>query len=59
MLAPRDSEGMTVQQTTAVVIRLRPHPLLPRITPEEEAAHANFVAKELGPDAIWTKRQTA
>ena len=59
MLAPRDSEGVTVQQTTAVVIRLRPRPLPSRLTPEEEAAHAEFVAKELGPDAIWIKRQTA
>lgn len=57
MLAPRDSEGVTVQQATAVIIRLRPRPLPSRLSPEEEAAHAEFVAKELGPDAIWTKRQ--
>ena len=56
MLAPRDSQGVTVQQTTAVIIRLRPRPLPPRLTAAEEAAHAEFVAKELGPDAIWTKR---
>jgi DNA polymerase III subunit epsilon len=30
----------------------RPRPLPPRITPEEAAAHAAFVA-ELGPDALW------
>jgi DNA polymerase-3 subunit epsilon len=59
MLAPRDSEGTTVQLTTAVIIRLRPRPLPPRLTPEEEAAHANFVAQELGPNALWLKRQTA
>jgi DNA polymerase-3 subunit epsilon len=59
MLAPRDSEGTTVQLTTAVIIRLRPRPLPPRLTPEEEAAHANFVAQELGPNALWIKRQTA
>jgi DNA polymerase-3 subunit epsilon len=56
MLAPRDSEGTTVQQTTAVIIRLRPRPLPPRLTPEEEAAHANFVAQELGPNAVWNRR---
>ena len=59
MLAPRDSEGITVQQTTAVIIRLRPRPLASRLAPEEEAAHATFVAQELGPNAIWLKRQTA
>jgi DNA polymerase-3 subunit epsilon len=33
--------------------RQRPHPLLPRITAEEIARHAAFVAKELGDKAIW------
>ncbi len=33
----------------------RPAPLPPRITPEEEAAHAEMVAK-LGPSAIWARR---
>jgi DNA polymerase-3 subunit epsilon len=55
-LAPRDSEGATVALTTSTVIRLRPHPLPPRLTAEEEAAHANFVAQELGPDAVWARR---
>ena len=36
--------------------RPRATPLPPRITPEEEAAHAAFVGK-LGAAAIWTKRQ--
>ena len=35
--------------------RARPEPLPPRLTPEEEAAHAAFVAK-LGEAAIWLKR---
>lgn len=34
--------------------RQRPHPLLPRITVEEIARHAAFVAAELGAKAIWT-----
>jgi DNA polymerase-3 subunit epsilon len=33
--------------------RQRPVPLAPRITPEEAALHAAFVAKELGEGAIW------
>jgi DNA polymerase-3 subunit epsilon len=33
--------------------RQRPVPLPPRITPEEAALHAAFVAKELGEGAIW------
>lgn len=32
----------------------RPVPLLPRLTPEEEAAHAAFIEK-LGPGALWLK----
>lgn len=35
--------------------RPRPEPLAPRITEEEAAAHAAFVAK-LGTAALWTKR---
>jgi DNA polymerase-3 subunit epsilon len=33
--------------------RQRPHPLLPRITAEEIARHAAFIAAELGDKAIW------
>lgn len=36
--------------------RARPQPLPTRLTPEEEAAHAAFVAK-LGDAALWAKRQ--
>lgn len=55
-LAPRDTEGEVVVQATATVIRLRPHALPPRLTPEEEAAHANFVSQELGAEALWSRR---
>jgi DNA polymerase III subunit epsilon len=55
-LAPRDSEGTVIVEAASNVIRLRPHPLPPRLTPEEEAAHANFVAQELGADAVWARR---
>lgn len=34
----------------------RPNPLAPRVTEEEAAAHADFVAK-MGEAAIWLKRQ--
>ncbi|QUJ76175.1 DNA polymerase III subunit epsilon [Sulfitobacter albidus] len=34
--------------------RPRPTPLPPRITPQEKAAHAEFVSK-LGGDALWSK----
>src|SRR5262249_6649166 len=33
--------------------RIRPEPLPPRLTAEEIAVHAAFVAKELGNDPIW------
>jgi DNA polymerase III subunit epsilon len=55
-LAPRDSEGTAIAQAANIVIRLRPRPLSPRLTPEEEEAHANFVTQELGADALWSKR---
>src|SRR5690349_14725637 len=36
------------------VARLRPVPLAPRISAAELAAHAEFVAKELGEKSLWT-----
>jgi DNA polymerase III subunit epsilon len=41
----RREDGMRARQ--------RPHPLLPRITAEEIARHAAFIATELGAKAIW------
>ncbi len=38
---------------------LRPHPLSERLSPEEIAAHAQFVAKELQGDVIWNWGQRA
>lgn len=35
-------------------VRTRPMPLPSRLTAAEAEAHANFVAKELGKDALWT-----
>lgn len=46
----------TGEQAEAWRPRARPQPLPTRLTPEEEAAHAAFVAK-LGDAALWAKRQ--
>ena len=35
------------------VVRARPVPLAPRLTAAEAAAHAQFIANELGNDALW------
>ena len=48
--APRWRAGGSMR----VVARQRPTPLPPRLTPEDEAAHASFV-ETLGPAAIWKK----
>lgn len=52
---------LTLGPSAAVVIglgeiraaRTRPEPLAPRIHADEAAAHAAFVARELGKDALW------
>jgi DNA polymerase-3 subunit epsilon len=41
------------QQVETGRARQRPHPLLPRITAEEIARHAAFIATELGAEPIW------
>jgi DNA polymerase-3 subunit epsilon len=51
-LAPADIAA-TIAASEIVIPRIRPEPLLPRITAEELAIHAAFVAAELGTDAIW------
>jgi DNA polymerase-3 subunit epsilon len=48
-LAPLDAAAAAVQ---SFVARIREEVLPPRLTPEEQAAHAAFVA-DLGADAIW------
>ncbi|HEY8697650.1 MAG TPA: DNA polymerase III subunit epsilon [Rhizomicrobium sp.] len=48
-LAPLDAAVAAVQ---SFVARIREEMLPPRLTPEEQAAHAAFVA-DLGPDAVW------
>lgn len=46
------SAGLKVEKDAAVQIRLKPLPS--RLTAEEQAAHALFVAS-LGPNAIWSR----
>lgn len=50
------SESASILRPVQFVPRQpRPAPLAPRTTAEEEAAHAEFVAK-LGPNALWLQR---
>ena len=51
-LAPVDiADAIAVSEI--VVPRIRPEPMSPRITADELAVHAAFVAAELGADAVW------
>lgn len=55
-LAPQDFGDAAPQATEVRAVRARPYVLPPRLTPEEAAAHAIFVAKELGGNALWNFR---
>jgi DNA polymerase-3 subunit epsilon len=50
-LAPRDTVGVVT--IDAVAARQRPAPLPSFVSPAETAAHTEFVARELGSDAVW------
>jgi DNA polymerase-3 subunit epsilon len=50
-LAPCDTAE--VINIAVVAARQRPTPLPPRLDPAEAMAHAEFVARELGTDAVW------
>lgn len=50
-LAPRDAEAAIA--VTVVAARLRPIALPSRLAPAEATEHAEFVAHELGADAVW------
>ncbi len=48
-------DPVAIAQVTEIrVARIRPAPLPARLTADELAAHAAFVAKELGDKALWT-----
>ena len=55
LLAPADgaSAGTAEDNRSA---RLRPQPLPPRLTADEQGRHADFVARELGDAAVWNWR---
>ena len=55
-LAPADSEIVVAEGVVASIVRQRPVPLAPRLSAAEIAAHADFVARELGGDAVWNRR---
>jgi DNA polymerase-3 subunit epsilon len=50
-LAPRDAAESVAPNVLAA--RQRPAPLPSRISPAEAAAHAEFIMKDLGSDAVW------
>jgi DNA polymerase III subunit epsilon len=54
-LAPRDTAE--VINIAIVAARQRPEPLPSRLRQAEAAAHAEFVTRELGTDAIWNWQQ--
>ena len=55
LLAPADKTDSLAAENASSA-RSRPRPLPPRLTAEEQSAHADFVAHELGETAIWNWR---
>jgi DNA polymerase-3 subunit epsilon len=52
-LAPVDAVGIAAAVNEIIISRIRPESLLPRLSVDELAAHAAFIATELGADAVW------
>jgi hypothetical protein len=52
MLAPSDAQTVAGDANRQPA-RMRPAPLLPRLTSAEREAHTAFVGGELGADAVW------
>lgn len=52
-LAPGDETGLRLD--TTVTARPRPVPLPELVSEEERQAHARFIAKELGGEAVWLR----
>jgi len=50
LLAPADEAAAAADNRSA---RARPHALPARLSEAERAAHADFVSRELGADAVW------
>jgi DNA polymerase-3 subunit epsilon len=54
-LAPSDETASVAVEANRLA-RIRPEPLPSRLTTEEGGAHAEFVARELGEEAVWNWR---
>lgn len=52
-LAPEDEAALKAVAATSKQWAMRPEPLLPRITAEDLAAHARFIAEEIEGDVVW------
>ena len=55
-LAPRDTAPSQSDIAQEKIARPRPQPLAARLTDNEAAAHAKFVAENLGSEALWNLR---
>jgi DNA polymerase-3 subunit epsilon len=55
LLASGDGPIAAQEEVQIVVQRPRPAPLAPRVSESELAAHAAFVAAELGPNPLWVR----
>jgi DNA polymerase-3 subunit epsilon len=55
LLAPADEASSDAGEDNRSV-RARPQPLPSRLTADEQVAHADFVARELGEGAVWNWR---
>ena len=53
-LAPSDAANSAIEIARSPT-RQRQTPLPNRLSPDEAEAHARFIARELGPEAIWNK----
>ena len=53
LLSPAD-EASVASSVEIRVVRVRPAPLVALLSDAEQEAHAAFVAKELGQDAVWS-----
>lgn len=43
------------EQSSAGLLRSRPRPLPPRVTPEEKIAHERFIEEIIGAEALWRR----
>ena len=58
LILVENGQGIARTPAQAAALRMRPHPLAPRVTAKDRAAHQIFVST-LGSDAIWNNYQAA